>query len=872
MTKTKQWILTVILTAVAVSALFFGVMISESVYSVAQAETLYADVNNSLLDESRSIDGHTAVPYEITNWTFGGIAPEYPRLEHGEENLSDGSGILTFTLLKRESGGNINNLISDGFRGDWSRFFNKYMPAGEYTVTFKAQAVNLSSHVHWWNGENHEETSCPEFSKEITFKVEKAPITVNEADVNGQVDRIALSSLKVNKVTDFFKTVNGLGVEYVTDDARHADNEAGYWKDSYCDKYYDAKPVYSFNLLRMKNGEYYTAGDSHWTVNFNKYFANADEFTVYYKVSLPMNYVDFPVTTTENDRYDHYFTVQVYKEINKPTIVSKTYTGMPLTPVFDTDEANIKYYELSNSAMTYLHAGKYDVSVRIKDEYKNVISWAGEAADKQTTTVPFNVTYIANYWIKTPTIMSWKYGEFDSSINFIDEEVRYGYGTSRHTVFELNENGERTGKFYTEQEIGAAMPIGTYELETTFVSNSTDYSSIVATITPFKVFPMDNYWAKTPITSWVYGNDPTESGALKVEARISESAGDGYVYTYFKSKIENGQVVIDNSTEFDSIEKIKVNGNIPVGVYFMRVRFVPAEDELYGGLDTNFRLTVEQAENSWTLTPNVTSWALGEKQNLPVGEAAFGDVKFVVTDSVGKEMFNSSVKSDWIYSCQSGWYKLVASVEGNDDYKALPAYEVEFRVFPATQQSQKAVETTATLGSDETINVRITAGVIDGTTATLTFVSNDDENFKASKQILEANGYVVGTAFTLALQYESQTVFPDGTVEVRITIPKNLVGKTGLQVVNINNGAVETLGARASSDGTIVFRTNNLGTHYFVYSSEQGSTGIGFIIAIIAIVVVALALVVVAIVVVRRSHKDEQAVAEELAADDSEEE
>lgn len=870
MTKTKQWILTVILTAVAVSALFFGIMLSEPVYKTAQAQTLNVNLENGLLNEQQSIDSREAIPYSIEDWTFGSvIVPEFPRLRYGEESRGEeDQGNILFSLSRANDSGNGSTpLATDAYRSQWSDYFNLYMPAGRYTVTFSYSAVSIdepTGYSHWWNGTQFEsDIRCNEGTAVYEFSVNKATLQLTQNTLDGSTSRMAYSSLNTNTISTLFGAANSqsLVFDYISSDT----TRTGYWGShaSY-DRYYDDAPQYAFNLLRMRTNDFYVANANYWTANYDNLFGEADEFTVYYQILLSKNYEPYPAMA---DKYDHYFTVQTYREIDKPTIVSRSFENKNLSPVFDYD-VNSKYYDFVNPNATYRNAGTYQVQVKIRDQYQGFISWKGESGSKNTINVPFEITQLANYWNVTPTMVSWNYLNFKLEINGITEEVAYGQGNIIHTIFALDENGARTGVRYSDQEL-LGLPIGSYELETTFVAAAnSNYSSIPATVTTFAVLPTTNYWDKTPLTSWTYGSDPTESGALKALAHASLSEQDSYVYSYYKSKVENGQSVIDTSAEYAMSEIKDANGNIPAGTYWVRIKFVPAAGQTYGGLDTNFQVEVLQAQNYWKTTPAIDSWAVGGTQSVPTGEAAFGSANIVVTDRLGREMYNSA--TGWIRSCQAGWYTLKATVDGTDDYQSLAAFEKEFRVFSATEETRKSVETTATV-SNETINVRVTAGIVDGTTLNATFLTNSDAAYTSGKTILESNGYILGSAFTLGLVFEETAVNPDGTVEVRVTIPKALLDKAGLQVVGINpDGTVEALGSRTNPDGTMTFRTNNLGSHYFVYSNNQGSTGVGFIIAIIAIVVVALVLVVVAILVVRRSHKDEEAVRAELAEDEEE--
>lgn len=864
MTKAKQWILTVILTAIAVSALFFGIMLSEPVYTTAQAQTLNATLSNGLLDEQQSTTDHEAVPYDIEDWQFGSInVPSYPRLRYGEETRAESDeGIVTFTLSRANDNGSGSTTLTSGNepRSHWNQYFNRFIPAGRYTVTFSYSAVaidDISGVYYWWNNSSYEQpVTCAEGSVSIEFEVKRATLVVTVNELDGYTDSMSFASLNTGSIGNLFRAANTRTVtyDYISKDTARE----GLWANLRYDSFYDT-PKYVFNLLRMRTNDYYAANDAYWTTNYDKLFNEADEFTVFYRILFDRNYETYPAA---EDKYEHFFTVQAAKTIKVPSIVSRSFVeGKNQSPVFDYDE-NGKYYDLVNPNATYRNAGTYQVDVKIRDQYQSFISW--ENGSSATVQVPFVITQLANYWNVTPTMVSWNYLNFKQEINGITEEVAHGQGEIRHTIFALNENGVRTGVRYSDQEL-SRLPIGSYELETTFVAApNSNYSSIPNTVTTFAVLPTVNYWDRTPLTGWTYGNDPTEDGALKALAHASLSAQDRYEYSYYKQAIASSAVAPDTSREYTLAEIKDANGNVPAGTYWVRVKFIPASDQTYGGLDTNFQVVVSRAANGWTTTPSIDSWAVGGAQNTPVGQAKFGSVSFVITDRLGREMYTAN---NWVRSCQAGWYTLTATVEATNDYEGATVTK-EFRVFPATDETRTSVEATASV-NNETVNVRLTAGLVEGTTLSAEFMSVDDATYKSGKTILENNNYVCGSAFTLGLTFEEGAVTPDGIAEVRITIPGELKDKAGLQVVGIgSDGAVEALGSRVNADGTITFRTNNLGAHYFVYSNNEGSTGVGFIIAIIAIVVVALVLVVVALVLVRRSRKEEAAVAAELSDDE----
>lgn len=922
--------------------------------------------NNALLNEQASIDAQEPVDFEIPSWTFG-QNPQVacPRLQHGQE---DGQEDLFTCVLVKD--GNSATTWTNITSLNWAQYFNRYMPAGNYTITFNVSSSNVSTHTHWWDNEQHEEegsVTFQGFTQTFNFTVRAATLTVDESNVNAhnnssaQADRVNFNNLDY---ADLFNRANQLVCSgYVT----KSDRTGTAWENE--DRLYDEAPEYSFNIARQFNDVYMEADSANWS----HYIQEPGRYQIMYRVSMK-NYVTFPA----DSRYEHYFVVNLYKVISREPVLAKlTFTTTPQRPYLINTDTDSKYYTVADG-QTFLDVGTHDVRVVIRPEYRDYILWSendttgermvqltiaqdanyweetpyingwvygaatptprGKAhhysvsnGDKlvfafyqvvngeivgldskdvsierfavgnnrivpvgsyvmrtelkvvnnenydglKASDVYFEVTPATNYWIVSPTMKDWRYGDYNAAdYSPVAKAAHYNEDFGDRIDFtyrRVNDNGEiiMTGDPVV---LSATTPVGNYVLIATFAlgRENNNYSGINSQVSYFKVMPNDNSWTATPVTAWQYGAYADEKDTQTAKARFFDSATDTIVYTYYKTTVnQQGVAVKDEASKTTDINALKVDGKVPVGTYIMVVSVNAGADKSYGSLSTEYQVVVSQADNYWTETPHVASWAVGEAQNTPAGKAAFGNALIVVKDGDGNEMYNSSVGTDWLRACVAGWYTLEASVEGTRDYAGVRKYTTEFRVFAATAQSQVTMEGTAQNG-DDTATVKVVAGVLDGTKVNLTFIAEDQTAYKDGKKILEANGYKFGTAFAVELVYENKKVLPDGTVEVTVSIPKNLANNSGLRVFSIVNGVVDPLSSRIDTEkGTITFRTNNLGTHYLAYSANQSTTGTGFVIAIIAMVILIVGLVVVAIFVIRNSRKEREALEE---ADDYDEE
>lgn len=95
--------------------------------------------------------------------------------------------------------------------------------------------------------------------------------------------------------------------------------------------------------------------------------------------------------------------------------------------------------------------------------------------------------------------------------------------------------------------------------------------------------------------------------------------------------------------------------------------------------------TIAPAQNSWSITPGIPSWAAGEfdpEFNIVEAAAAFGEYRVVITDAENNVVYDSKEGINELAGLPVGVYTITATGEATANYAAPQPYSATFRVFP----------------------------------------------------------------------------------------------------------------------------------------------------------------------------------------------
>lgn len=481
----------------------------------------------------------------IKQWTYGdNVTFELPKLWHGSE--SDNNTYVKFTLTKE---GVADPIVSNANRADLLNYLNKYMPAGNYTLTINVEAFDT------------DEASYPTFSRNYDFTVAKASITIDETKLpkgaNGYADYEWELTANANKqvfFNEFAAAINKAGV-LNTVKMTDTDNANNYWmRDDVKAEYFGDYEV-TYNFLRMNNDEYFAANDNDILNLING--GTRGTYTVYFQVEMKNhnNLTDIG----DEGRYAYFFTVTVWKKVATPAVSSDglVYTGNKVQPAIEESEL---YETVWNSSDSYVAGGQHSVLFRL---YDNVhYRWANSTTD--TVSVNFTIANADNVFTVALNMLGWNYETFDAAVNNIRAAVRYldngknikfsvvkadNSAISGLTEFTVDENGK------VNSTVAAALnglKVGQYKLIAK-VDGTDNYNELIRDVS-FAVAKSINAWADGEddlvLPSWIVGKFDLEENRIVVKAAHGEAVieirdMDGNVYYNSTSPEDNTLNTLD---------------------------------------------------------------------------------------------------------------------------------------------------------------------------------------------------------------------------------------------------------------------------------------------------------------------------------------
>ena len=214
-------------------------------------------------------------------------------------------------------------------------------------------------------------------------------------------------------------------------------------------------------------------------------------------------------------------------------------------------------------------------------------------------------------------------------------------------------------------------------------------------------------------------NHNEESGSFTVT--ISKAVVD---LPAIASKVYNGETQTAAVAESD-LYKVTANvGGVNAGGYNVVIQLTDgdnyewaSDDEDKDGVVT-LTFTITKADNEWLTQPAIEGWTYGETAGDPAGAAKFGKVKFAYQTAEGETLDQKPV--------DAGSYKLVATVDGNDNYAGLEK-AVGFTIEKADYDMSGVTFENKTV----TYNGEVQALTVTGTlpdNVTVTYSSNGIEN------------------------------------------------------------------------------------------------------------------------------------------------
>lgn len=733
-----------------------------------------AKFDNALLNGEESIKAGKEIEFTIPSWKFGEYKDiKYPWLFHGDgalksdvtldanynvkvgedsiidtisgnrvlnsgwdpRNSTQTNDIVTFALLREGDNGNYSVITGgtgdhkDVVRSQWSLYFNKYMPAGNYQLIFYVKTIQLTSHKHWWDGTSHTvqagDVNATEeyqgFTRTFNFSVLPGDLTITNPMAFGNSKS---TSVKVDIDNDIIK--NGYGsvfsfgssAEYnsnlITKTQVKNDEADSYWKTN-VDTYFEDEPHLEYNLHRMSSADYYLATDN---TTWAHYINAPDTYTVYYMAKMK-NYASFPAM--DNTRYEYNYHVTVYQIISNPKLQSDTltYTGglQSVTPV-SADTGNVQavgdtaLYDWSGHTET--EPGEYTVTFRFNDEgiYKWQLDDNGATRGDDDFDPVCHVKWkIDPMPIDAPVIASKTYsGDPQSAGVIIKNNV---LANPAEPIYSVSYPSDHPNGMFTDAE--------TYQITLTLNNNqNSQYKRYVwrgdvdpdkdGVITvPFVINPENNEWHVTPrIRQWAWNGFNRDVNLIEcvpmrgtVHYTLStDVAGNNTVNDALKNfKADN-----NDSTKFpdEVYEALRI---LNAGTYYLHAKVLDSESRNFTGIVAEpYRFEVTKARNTWDSSPNIIRWQYGAFDpavNIISAKPEFGvNVKFAVvvqksatgnttldTCVFGLEELNLNIDGkaqgatvSALEKLEAGkTYYLRAIVDGTDDYTQLVQYH-EFHI------------------------------------------------------------------------------------------------------------------------------------------------------------------------------------------------
>ena len=361
-------------------------------------------------------------------------------------------------------------------------------------------------------------------------------------------------------------------------------------------------------------------------------------------------------------------------------------------------------------------------------QYTLVADLAGTAdyADL-TQSIVFSVSKADNSWSTTPVMVGFAYGGFEDK-NFragtalLDEDEKnkkLTYTLTKGIETADTETAAEPWKLVLEVSVGKftdetkaalnLLPVDGYTLEIK-LEGTENYNDLVGYIT-FNITQAANGWENIPsISGWTYGDAYNRSAdSANLFATGKAKFGDDVLYTV--QNIDGDGSVSNNVSGFIELsagdflqalcgETVSELKGLDAGSYNLHVEVKETTD--YAGVSRDIRFTVSKANNKWDIVPSIKGWTFGNEPNYPTKGVADVDTgnqiqyKYYAAKEEGGSSvdYNSPMDIDDdedLKGLFAGYYAMVATLQGNDNYNDL-VEEAFFRITAqAVQWDEKTV-------------------------------------------------------------------------------------------------------------------------------------------------------------------------------------
>ncbi|MDE6201210.1 MAG: hypothetical protein K2M47_04980 [Clostridiales bacterium] len=202
----------------------------------------------------------------------------------------------------------------------------------------------------------------------------------------------------------------------------------------------------------------------------------------------------------------------------------------------------------------------------------------------------------------------------------------------------------------------------------------------------YYIDPAVNSWKEVPsIMYWTYGNYDKQMNLINATPLYldnpnglwfkitTDSAGEIPAATPLASFRLTDGLVPNNVAESLS--------SLSVGTYYL---FATVEESTnYKALaPRGIAFKVFKATNYWETAPTIDTWREGsfKSSNLPIAQPVYGTANIIITNSQGKEVYNTITGVNKLNAAESGTYTLTATVLGTSDYEGV-VYSMVFTVY-----------------------------------------------------------------------------------------------------------------------------------------------------------------------------------------------
>ncbi|MCH5155388.1 MAG: hypothetical protein J1F69_02175 [Clostridiales bacterium] len=217
--------------------------------------------------------------------------------------------------------------------------------------------------------------------------------------------------------------------------------------------------------------------------------------------------------------------------------------------------------------------------------------------------------------------------------------------------------------------------VAKYELEFT-ITGVTDRS--------FSVLPGVTGWAwhNYSRSTNLFVGTPTSGG--KVTFKILSQDGS--------KKIEFELVNEDGTGAGVYVPKDKLDelNDLTAGTY--RLILSVGSRDFYTAFEYEVSFTVVEADNDWTVLPQIANWTYGDYQeeiNKPIAESRYGTPTIIITARDSEDdVYYNGIDINRLEDALVGWYVMTVSVDGSRGrYKAKEEIVIQFQVFANTDQN-----------------------------------------------------------------------------------------------------------------------------------------------------------------------------------------